>query len=315
MKDKLKVAVLMGGIAGERVVSLKSGRSVAEALQEAGHRVEPYEVDQRGLPGLRALRPDAVFIALHGPFGEDGGVQRLLEKMNLPYTGSGPRASCLGMNKLVSKRLFVRHSIPTPDYFTVDPREDAGVTAERAAEFGYPLVCKPIASGSSLGVTMVGRPEELPHALREARRESRVVLVESYIRGRELTVGLLQGEALPVVEVVAGREFFDYQAKYEDPNTRYVTPVSLLPTIYRKLTRAAVRAYRALGCRHMARVDMMYGYDGQLGVLEVNTIPGFTPRSLLPVAAAEAGISFPALCDRLVRAAVRARGRERRKTA
>jgi len=151
----------------------------------------------------------------------------------------------------------------------------------------------------------VHKPHALAEAVARARRESDMVLVERYVRGRELTVGVLDGEALPIVELIVGREFFDYEAKYEDQNTRYVTPVSLLPTIYRKATEAALRAYRALGCRHMARVDMLYGYDGRLYVLEANTIPGLTSRSLLPMAAAQVGISFPALCDTIAQAAVR----------
>jgi D-alanine-D-alanine ligase len=316
MENRAKIAVLMGGVGGERLVSLKSGRAVAAALQDAGHEVIPYEVKEEALPGLKALRPAVAFIALHGAFGEDGAVQKMLDEMGIPYTGSGPRASRLGMNKLASKRLFIRHSVPTPDYFTVDATEKLEVTASRAEQFGYPLVCKPIGSGSSLGVSIVREPEELGAALQSAREQTPSVLIERRVRGRELTVGVLEGEALPVVELVVRREFFDYEAKYEDEHTRYITPVSLLPTIYRRACELAVTAYRALGCRHMARVDMIYGYDGQLRVLEVNTIPGFTPRSLLPLAAAQVGITFPELCDRIVRAALsEAAGRSRRLSA
>jgi len=304
-QQRLRTAVLMGGIGGEREVSLNSGRAVAAALGKAGHEVIPYEVDEPDLAGLKRHRPDAVFVALHGPFGEDGGAQQMLEEMGLPYTGSGPRASGFGMNKLASKRLFVRHAVPTADYLTVGPERDATAFAEQAAAFGYPLVCKPVAGGSSLGVSIVRRAAQLPHALHEARRHGDTVLVERYVRGRELTVGILDGRPLPIIELIVQNEFFDYKAKYEDGATRYITPVALLPTLYRKATDAAVRAYRALGCRHVARVDMLYGYDGTLTVLEVNTIPGFTPRSLLPKAAAEAGIQFPELCDRIVRAALR----------
>lgn len=302
---KLRTAVLMGGIGGEREVSLKSGRAVAAALGKAGHEVIPYEVDQPDVSGLRRHRPDAVFVALHGAFGEDGTAQQMLDEMALPYTGSGPRASRFGMNKLASKRLFIRHAVPTADYLPLGPEIGDGAAAEQVAAFGYPVVCKPVAGGSSLGVSIVRRPSQLADALRQARGHGDTTLVERYVRGREFTVGILDGEALPIIELVVQNEFFDYRAKYEDGSTRYLTPVALLPTIYRKATDAAVRAYRALGCRHMARVDMLYGYDGTLSVLEVNTIPGFTPRSLLPMAAAEAGIEFPDLCDRIVRAALR----------
>ncbi len=315
--ERLKVAVLMGGLSGEREVSLRSGRAVASALKEAGHEALPYDVTDLSLPGLLKHRPDVAFVALHGTFGEDGVVQQLLENMGLPYTGSGPQASRLAMDKIASKRLFIRNAIPTADYLAVGPAAPPEAVAAQAEQFGYPLVCKPAASGSSLGISIVGRPAELAAALALARRESESILVERYVRGREFTVGVLEGEALPMIELVVSREFFDYGAKYEDERTRYITPVCLLPTLYRKACDAAVRAYRALRCRHMARVDMLYGYDGNLYVLEANTIPGLTLRSLLPMAAAEAGISFAQLCDRLVRAALHeaAGGRRRRLTA
>ncbi|MCD6416099.1 MAG: D-alanine--D-alanine ligase [Planctomycetes bacterium] len=303
MKQKLKVAVLMGGVSAERLVSLKSGRAVARALRQAGHEVLPYDVKEQALPELKSIRPDVVFVALHGAWGEDGSVQKLLEKMALPYTGSGPKASRFGMNKLASKRLFIRHSVPTTDYLILPGSKNATAAAEQLELFGYPVICKPICSGSSLGVRIARSEEELPAALQAAREHSDAVLVERYVSGRELTVGILQGRALPVVEMRVAREFFDYRAKYEDAETDYITPVALLPTIYRKVHDAALRAYQALGCRHMARVDMIYGYDGRLAVLEVNTIPGLTPRSLLPMAAAEEGIELEDLCNRLVLAA------------
>jgi D-alanine-D-alanine ligase len=225
--------------------------------------------------------------------------------MHIPYTGSRPEASRVAMDKAASKALFVRHAIPTPDYLVVGPSERAGEAADRAERLGYPVVCKPAGGGSSIGVTIVREKANLAEALAQARRYGRTALIERYVRGRELTVGVLEGEALPMIELEVKREFFDYEAKYSDEGTRYVTPVSLLPTIYRTACESALRAYRALGCRHMARVDMLYGYDGELAVLEVNTIPGFTPRSLLPMAAEQVGIPFPALCDRLVQAALR----------
>ena len=304
-ETKYRVAVLMGGFGGEREVSLKSGRAVLQGLREAGHEAIPYDVTDPALPGLEDMLPDAAFVALHGAFGEDGGVQQALEAMGIPYTGSDPQASRLGMDKLASKRLFVRHSVPTADYFVVGPRDDLRSVAGNAQAFGYPFVCKPACSGSSLGISIVRTPGQLRAALAAARAEGDAVLVERYVHGREFTVGLLDGEPLPMVELMVGREFFDYEAKYSDTSTGYVTPVSLLHTLYRRATDAALRAYRALGCRHMARVDLLYGYDNGLYVLEVNTIPGFTPRSLLPMAAAEAGIPFARLCDRVLRVALR----------
>ncbi len=311
--EKLKVVVLMGGPSSERTVSLKSGRAVADGLREAGHEVVPYDVTDPSLSELTTMKPEVAFVALHGTFGEDGAVQQILQDMGMPYTGSGPQASRLGMDKLASKRVFLRHSIPTPDYFVIGASEDAEAAAAQARRFGYPLVCKPVSSGSSLGVSIVREPAHLPEAIRCARRESDTVLVERCVRGREFTVGVLEGEALPMIELVVRREFFDYQAKYNDEGTRYVTPVSLIPSLHRKACAAALRAYRAIGCRHMARVDMLYGYDGRLCVLELNTIPGFTRRSLLPMAAAQVGITFPDLCDRIVRAALRDAAEETRR--
>jgi len=305
LQSKFRVAVLMGGFGGEREVSLKSGRAVVQGLREAGHEAIPYEVNDQDLPGLEDLAPDVAFVALHGEFGEDGGVQQVLEERGIPYTGSGPEAGRLGMDKVACKRLFVRHSVPTADYFVAGPLESVRAVARKAEEFGYPFVCKPSTGGSSLGTSLVRTPSQLAGALSEARRHGQVVLVERLIRGREFTAGLLDGEPLPLIELAVARDFFDYEAKYHDAATRYMTPVALLPTLYRKACEAAVRAWRALGCRHMARVDMIYGYDGRLYVLEVNTIPGFTPRSLLPMAAAQAGIPFAQLCDRVVRVAVR----------
>jgi D-alanine-D-alanine ligase len=308
--SSLRVAVLMGGLSGEREVSLKSGKAVVQGLVEAGHEAIPYDVTDRSLPGLRQMEPDAAFVALHGAFGEDGAVQQILENMAMPYTGSGPEASRLGMDKLATKRLFVRHAIPTADYFGVSPSQSPESVARQTEEFGYPVVCKPAGSGSSLGVGIVKKPDQLPAALAAARKEGDTVLIERYVRGREFTVGVLEGRALPMIELVVRREFFDYTAKYKDGGTQYVTPVSLLPTLYRKACEAAEEAYEALGCRHMARVDLICGHDGDLYLLEVNTIPGFTPRSLLPMAAAAAGVPFPALCDRIVRAALRDAARD-----
>jgi len=303
--SSLRVAVLMGGPSSEREVSLKSGKAVAQGLAEAGHEAIPYDVKDRSLAGLRQLEPDAAFVALHGAFGEDGTVQQMLENMRMPYTGSGPEASRLGMDKLATKRLFIRHAIPTADYFAVGPGQSQESAARQAEEFGYPVVCKPAASGSSLGVSIVRKPDQLLAALTAARQQSDTVLIERYVRGREFTVGVIEGQALPIIELVVRREFFDYSAKYQDQGTQYVIPVSLLPSLYRKASQAAEKAFEAMGCRHMARVDLIYGHDGNLYLLEVNTIPGFTPRSLLPMAAAAAGIAFPALCDRIVLAALR----------
>ncbi len=316
--NTLKIVVLMGGIGGERKVSICSGRAIVDGLRDAGHFVIPFEVEGSRITGLREIRPDLVFVALHGAFGEDGVVQEMLEQLRIPYTGSGPRASHLGMDKVASKRLFVRHAIPTADYITAPRGRDAETVAAECAALGMPLVCKPASGGSSLGVTIVRVQDDLPDALEAAWEHDATALLECYTQGREFTVGILDGRALPMVELVTSHDFYDYDAKYETGDTKYLTPVAMLPTLYSRATHAALNAWRALQCRHMARVDMLFGHDGALNVLEVNTIPGFTEHSLLPKAAAAAGIPFSKLCDTIARAALRdaqSAKRQRRMTA
>ena len=323
MQRRCRIAVLMGGVSNEREVSFKSGKAVATALKEAGHNVFPVEVNERNIDMLGPLAPDAVFIALHGEFGEDGGIQHLLEEKGIPYTGSRPQASRMGMDKVASKRAFIKNAVPTADYIVVEKSTELGRAVAQAAGIGYPLVCKPSKGGSSLGVSIVRSEKELVGALEKAFSCPRgqagdppghasglsvaddCCLVESYAAGREFTVGIFDGEPLPLIEVLPQREFFDYEAKYTDQNTQYCIPVSLLESLYRKTQEVALRAYNSLGCRHMGRVDLIYGHDGKLYVLEINTIPGFTPRSLLPMAARYAGIEFGDLCSRIVELALR----------
>jgi len=301
----IRTSVLMGGISSEREVSLRSGRAVCQALKEAGYTATPYDVIGPDLDGLQEQSPDVVFVALHGRFGEDGQVQRLLEMRGLPYTGSDPVASCLSMDKAASKRLFVRSAVPTPDYYVVDGQDSPSALARQAAQMGYPVVCKPADGGSSLGVSIVRRESELMPALGEALCYGRAALVERYIRGRELTVGILDERPLPLIELEAHREFFDYNAKYHDEATKYIVPVTMIESVYRKAQEVSMRAFDCLGLRDFGRVDLLYGYDGRIYVLEVNAIPGLTPRSLLPMAARYAGIDYVELCDRMVVLAAR----------
>lgn len=303
MKNELRIAVLMGGVSDERDVSLKSGRAVVNALRLAGHNVIAVDLMDRDLDMLKSIEPDVVFIALHGLFGEDGGVQQILEGMGLPYTGSGPTASYVGMDKVESKRLFVRNAIPTPDYFVVEAEDDLTEVIEKAREMGFPVVCKPSRNGSSCGISIAKDAPEFVGGVCRALDLDEQALVERFIRGRELTVGVLDGIALAPIEIRTEREFFDFEAKYHDESTQYITNVSLLPAVYHRMVEVSERAFHALGCRQMARVDLMYGYDGEMYVLEVNTIPGMTERSLLPKAARMMGIDFVSLCDHLVQAA------------
>jgi D-alanine-D-alanine ligase len=304
---RLRVAVLMGGVSAEREVSLKSGRQVAVALTERGYDVHAVDVTAPNVDMLDALKPHAVFVALHGAFGEDGRVQAELERKGLPYVGSGPEASRKGMDKLASKRAFIMHGVPTPDYLVVDGPLDVARAARGVERLGYPVVCKPVAGGSSIGVSLCRSARELSDGIQRAFQAdpSGAVLVERYQQGRELTVGVLDGEPLPLVEIRTGRAFFDYEAKYVDKGTSYLLDVALPPAVYLRAQEVGVGACRALGCRHMARTDVIYGEDGRFYVLEVNTIPGCTSRSLLPMAAAAQGIEFAELCHRLVRMALR----------
>jgi D-alanine-D-alanine ligase len=313
-----KIAVLMGGVSNEREISFKSGKAIATALSEAGHDVVPVDVTDRNIDQLDRICPRLAFVALHGEYGEDGEVQAALEQKGIPYTGSGPEASRMGMDKVASKRAFVQHSVPTPDYMVVEQEDERDWVTAAACRLGYPLVCKPKAGGSSLGISMVHNESELGEALSTAteachdtsgvKTADTTVMLESYVHGREFTVGVLDGLALPIVEIISPRTFFDYEAKYSDENTRYVVPVALLETVYRRMQEAAIQAYHALGCRHLARVDMLHGYDGRLYVLEVNTIPGFTPRSLLPMAAEHAGMDFQQLCENICAMSIRDAG-------
>ena len=310
VQRKCRIAVLMGGVSNERPISFKSGAAVAAALSEAGHQVIPVDITARSLRPIETVAPDLAFNALHGEFGEDGQIQALLEQRGIPYTGSGPEASRMGMDKVASKRAFVCHAVPTADYVLLEGATRPSRGADLASQLGYPLVCKPACGGSSLGVSIVRSASQLAVAVElaaqaEPASADRRVILERYVHGREFTVGILDGLPLPVVEICSRRGFFDYEAKYNDERTEYVVPVSLQETLYRNTQEAAVGAYRALGCRHLARVDMIYGFDGRLNVLEVNTIPGFTPRSLLPMAARYAGIEFGDLCGRMVAMALR----------
>jgi len=307
-----RVAVLSGGPGEERAVSLESGEAVSSALEAAGLVVRRFVIGESIDPILAELAAwaEVVFIALHGRYGEDGQVQRTLEAAGLTYTGSGPEASRAAMCKPEAKILFQAAGVPTPKYEVVRRELAAGAAASlREGGLAPPLVVKPSASGSSIGVSLVRTWEALDAALAEAYAYGDEVLVEKYVSGRELTVGVLDGEVLPVVELATSREFFDYQAKYSDGMTRVLCPAPLRPELAARAAEAGLRAFKAVGARDFGRVDMILDEAGTPQVLEVNTIPGFTSHSLLPKAAAAAGIDFEELVSRIVaRALERSRG-------
>lgn len=296
----LEITVLMGGPSAEREVSLQSGGAIAQALERLGHRVHRADVSPAD---LRALdRPcELVFVALHGTFGEDGTVQAELERRGRRYVGSGPKASALAMDKVASKRRFAELGLPTPPYEVVGSDGLERVVAD----FDLPAVIKPVAEGSSVDVSIVRDRATLRGAVASAVGKYRQVLLEKFIHGRELTVGILGDQPLPVCEIRPGREFYDYQAKYEDDATQYLFELDLPGELLAEVQRLSLRAHQGLGCRHLSRVDwMLETATGRTYCLEVNTIPGFTSHSLVPKAAAHAGMSFEQLCQRIVELAL-----------
>jgi D-alanine-D-alanine ligase len=294
-----KVAVLYGGRSSEREVSLKTGAACAEALRSRGLDATLVDVGLDLPERLRALGADVAFLALHGRWGEDGCAQGLLESMGIPYTGSGVLASAMGMDKVVSKLLFRDRGLSITPYVVLAPsRAPAATVAD--LPFGLPAVVKPGAEGSSVGVHVVKEPGALPAALADAATFKGDVIVEQYVKGAEVNVAVLDGEALGAIEIVPSREFYDYVAKYTPGSTQYFFPARLPPAAMDRVLRDAVTAYAALGCAGAARVDFIVAPDGTCYVLEVNTLPGMTATSLVPKIAAGKGISFPEFCERLL---------------
>ena len=307
----MNVAVLMGGRSLERAVSLRSGARVGEALAELGHDVVAIDADESLVSRLKSERPDVAFIALHGPGGEDGTVQSLLRLLGIPHTGPGVAACVLCMDKVQSKHRMREAGIPTPDWVAFGAaafRElgAADAIAEIEAGLGLPLVVKPAAQGSALGVRFAGSAAEVPQALVAALSYDDRVLLERHVAGRELAVSIVAGEPLPIVEAIpeSGDEF-NYDARYEIGRTTYACPADLGDAETTAVLDASTRTWEALGCEGFARVDLMLG-DGDVGpqVLEVNSIPGLTDTSLLPMAAEAAGLSFERFVERALELAI-----------
>lgn len=298
-----KVGVLLGGLSSEREVSLRTGAAVARALRGLGYDVVEIDVGKDLPARLAAEKVDVAFIALHGRYGEDGCVQGLLECMFIPYTGSGVMASSLGMDKVFAKQVFIAHGIPTPPYRAFQ-RADEARAAVDSLPFGLPAVVKPSREGSSVGVHICKTREEYLSAVDDASRLSGSILVEQYIKGREVQGGVLDDEALGVIEVVAAREFYDYQAKYQSGGTtKYLFPAPLPADQYARVNQVCLAAHRALGCSGGSRSDVILTPAGEVFLLEINTLPGMTESSLLPKIAAGRGIDFPGLCERLLQGA------------
>jgi len=301
-----KIGVLAGGPSNEREISLRSGRAVCDALVRQGCEAIFLDVRDDIHDIIEKHRIDVAFIALHGRFGEDGTVQRMLENAKIPYTGSGPEASRFALDKVASKEIFKESSIPMPRYVVLDKDSRAsGEHIDAARRFGFPLVVKPQSEGSSIGLSIVKDSSFLKGAIDKAFGYGPKVILEEYISGRELTVGIMDDEPLPVIEIVTKRGVYDFSAKYEDPETNYLVPAPIEAASFEKAKDIGKRAHASLGCRSFSRVDMMMDSSGNIFVLEVNTIPGMTERSLLPKAAAANGISFGELCVKLTENALK----------
>jgi len=291
LKNK-KIAVLMGGLSAEREVSLKTGQAVLKALLENGCNAVAVDVG-RDLPGqLRAVEAELAFICLHGRYGEDGTVQGMLEMMYIPYTGSGVMSSSMVMDKVVTKQLLLYHEISTPGFVVYRAGDDKAEVMKRCRHF--PLVVKPAREGSTIGISIVHDQADLQAGLDEAMKHDDLVLIEDFIQGDEVTVSVLNNEPLPIIKIVPKSGFYDYESKYTPGQTEYLLPAPLEAVLYNRLQEVSVAACKALSCRGAARVDFMVR-EREFFCLELNTIPGMTETSLLPKAAAAAGVSFNVL--------------------
>ena len=297
-----RVAVMLGGLSSEREVSLDTGAAVLKALKSRGVDAHAWDPAEKTMAKFANAGFDRVWNALHGPGGEDGALQGALQWLDIPYTGSGVMASALAMDKVRSKHLFRACDIPTPDYAVIRSHADASLAAER---LGFPLVIKPSGQGSSVGMSKIFERAELNDAVDLALRYDAEALLETCVTGDEFTIGVLQGRALPSIRIVTPRVFYDYRAKYESDRTEYICPGTSSDAEEQSYADLAVAAFNELGCTGWGRVDFMADVDGQPLVLEVNTVPGMTSHSLVPMAAKEDGIDFDELCWRILETSFR----------
>ncbi len=304
----MKIAVLMGGRSLEREVSLKSGRRVFEALVEKGHLATAMDVDETLVEKLIKLKPDIAYVALHGKYGEDGTAQEILEILGIPYTGPGVFANIVSFDKLLAKEIFGQNDIPTPPYYALSSGsfKEMGASAalpDVVKKIGLPLVVKPESQGSALGIKFVNDEDDLTQALTGALSYDDKVLLEKHIEGKEIAVSILGNDppvALPIVEIETTKEYFDFESRYTMGATKYYVPARLSDSITKKVQDTALKVHEILRCRDVSRVDMILDKKGVPWVLELNTSPGMTETSLLPMAAKEEGIEFIELVDALV---------------
>lgn len=299
-----KVGVLYGGVSAEREVSLNSGAGVHAALLEKGVDAHLFDMGEHSLGDLEAAKFDRVFIILHGRYGEDGCIQGALEILGIPYTGPGVMSSSVAMDKIMTKRLFIEQGIPTPKYHVVRNADDL---KEAVDKLGLPMILKPPHEGSTIGLTKIQTTEQLDDALAQAAQYDKVLLAEQCIVGRELTVAVLgQGEdarALPAIEIIAPDGNYDFHNKYHSDDTQYVCPAELSPELTKKIQDYCVQAYRTVGCEGWSRVDVMLNANDEPYLLEINTAPGMTSHSLVPMAAKADGMTYPELCVNILASA------------
>ncbi|MDP9111394.1 MAG: D-alanine--D-alanine ligase [Candidatus Eremiobacteraeota bacterium] len=294
-----KIAVVMGGTSAEREISIQSGSGVMRALQSLGYEAQSLDYDRRFFDAIREISPDVVFNALHGPGGEDGQIQALLDFLAIPYTGSGVEASAIAMDKHLTKKLLAAEGLPTPAWDLFDL--SGGTLPLLPGSLDLPLVIKPRSEGSSQGVVMVKTHEQWTSAMIDAAKGYSQVMAEEYIVGREFTCGVLGEEALPIVEIVANDDaFYTYDAKYAPGGSTHIVPAKIDEDLAARLQMLALSAHRLLGLRDYSRTDFIVSKEGRPQILEVNTLPGLTQTSLMPDACAALGISYEALIERLV---------------
>jgi len=298
--ENLKVCVLMGGVGAEREVSLNSGANIAAAVRGAGVECVEFDITPEDMSILDDSSIDVFFLALHGKFGEDGELQQILEDRKLTYTGSGPKASADAFDKIISKEIFAAAGVDLPGHVVVEEDSDADGLAKELAEIGGKFVVKPVKQGSSVGVVIIEGCGAAAEAGLKCFAEFGDCMIEEFIAGREITVGILNGAALPITEIVSKATFYDYEAKYLADSTEYLFDTVTDAELIEKINKSALACYNSLGCRHQSRVDMILSEDGIPYVLEINTLPGFTGHSLLPMAAKKAGMSASELCLEII---------------
>jgi D-alanine-D-alanine ligase len=303
MWEDKKVGVLLGGLSAERDISLLSGNAILSALKEKGYNACSIDVDKDVAKRLLTDRIDVAFIALHGRWGEDGTIQGMLEIMGIPYTGSGVLASALAMNKYMTKIILMFHRLQTPDFQVFQAENYLKDRPGEKILSGYPLVVKPVSEGSTIGISIVKNEGQLKKAIKEAFRFNDQIIIEEFIDGPEITVGILNGSPLPVIEIVPKSGFYDYESKYTSGMTEYIFPARLANEQLSEIQNTALKAYKALGCHGAARVDMILDVKGNANILEINTIPGMTKTSLLPKAAYHAGYDFNTLVQEMLESA------------